>query len=108
MILQLFMSGSEAYFIDPKSVSSAFQEFLYPLNVFKKILKGFLKLLRHVCDELRRRHKIVAKAVKNSKIGLRGYDTWFDSRLMPFADEIGSGCREYGQQAERAALLSLK
>ena len=66
MILQLFMSGSEVYFVDPKSEFSVFQEF-YPIERIQEDTEAILKLLRHVCDELKRRQKIVAKAVKNSK-----------------------------------------
>lgn len=89
MILQLLMSGSEVYFIDPKSEFSAFQEF-YPMERIQEDTEAILKLLRHVCGELTRRQKIVAKAVKKQqKIGLRGYDIGLIP-IVVVADEIGS------------------
>lgn len=107
MILQLFMSGSEVYFIDPKSEFSAFQEF-YPIERIQEDTETILKLLRHVCDELKRRQKIVAKAVKKQqKIGLRGYDIGL-TPIVVVADEIGSAVASMDskQKKEFLALLT--
>lgn len=107
MILQLLMSGSEVYFIDPKSEFSAFQEF-YPMERIQEDTEAILKLLRHVCGELTRRQKIVAKAVKKQqKIGLRGYDIGLIP-IVVVADEIGSAVASMDnkQKKEFLALLT--
>lgn len=107
MILQLLMSGSEVYFIDPKSEFSAFQEF-YPMERIQEDAEAILKLLRHVCGELTRRQKIVAKAVKKQqKIGLRGYDIGLIP-IVVVADEIGSAVASMDnkQKKEFLALLT--
>ncbi len=107
MILQLLMSGSEVYFIDPKSEFSAFQEF-YPMERIQEDTEAILKLLRHVCGELTRRQKIVAKAVKKQqKIGLRGYDIGLIP-IVVVADEIGSAVSSMDnkQKKEFLALLT--
>lgn len=107
MILQLFMSGSDVYFIDPKSEFSAFQEF-YPLERIQEDTEAILELLRYVCGELKRRQKVVAKAVKKQqKIGLRGYDIGL-TPIVVVADEIGSAVASMDtkQKKEFLALLT--
>lgn len=107
MILQLLMSGSEVYFIDPKSEFSAFQEF-YPLERIQEDTEAILELLRYVCGELKRRQKVVAKAVKKQqKIGLRGYDIGL-TPIVVVADEIGSAVASMDtkQKKEFLALLT--
>lgn len=107
ILLQLFMGGSEVYFIDPKSEFSAFQEF-YPSERIQEDTEPILKLLRHVCDDLKRRQKIVAKAVKKQqKIGLRGYDIGL-TPIIVVADEIGSvvASMDSKQKKEFLALLT--
>lgn len=67
-----------------------------------------MKLLKHVCDELKRRQKIVAKAVKKQqKIGLRGYDIGL-TPIIVVADEIGSAVASMDskQKKEFLALLT--
>ena len=107
ILLQLFLNGSEVYFIDPKSEFSAFQEF-YLSERIQEDTEPILELLRYVCDELRRRQKIVAKAVKKQqKIGLRGYDIGL-TPIVVVADEIGSAVASMDskQKKEFLALLT--
>lgn len=107
ILLQLFLSDSEVYFIDPKSEFSAFQEF-YPSERIQEDTEPILQLLRHVCDELKRRQKVVAKAVKKQqKIGLRGYDIGL-TPIVVVADEIGSAVASMDnkQKKEFLALLT--
>ena len=106
ILLQLFMGGSEVYFIDPKSEFSAFQEF-YPSERIQEDTEPILKLLKHVCDELKRRQKIVAKAVKKQqKIGLRGYDIGL-TPIIVVADEIGSAVASMDSKQKKAFLALL-
>ena len=107
IILQLFLSGSEMYFIDPKSEFSAFKEF-YPANRIAEDTEPILTILRHVCEELKERQRIVAKAVRErQEIGLRGYDIGLTPVVL-IADEIGSAVASMDskQKKEFLALLT--
>lgn len=107
ILLQLLMSGSELYFIDPKSEFLAFQEF-YPKERIQEDTEPILKMLRYVCDELKKRQKIVVQAIKKrQKIGLRGYDIGL-TPLVVVADEIGSAVANMDnkQKKEFLALLT--
>ncbi len=91
----------------PQSEFSAFQE-SYPLwSVFKKDTElYFWNCWRRVCDELRRRQKIVAKAVKKQqKKSACVVMTQFRPDVV-VADEIGSAVASMGCASRKEFLGS--
>jgi ABC-type ATPase involved in cell division len=107
VVLQLFLSGSDVYFVDPKDEFSAFKEF-YPIEKIADETDSILSLLRNVCRRLKERQKILRKAVtKQQKLGLRAFDIDL-APIVVVADEIGSAvaAMDSKQKKEFLALLT--
>ena len=107
IVLQLFLSGSDVYFVDPKDEFSAFKEF-YPSDKIADETDSILSLLRNVCRRLKERQKILRKAVtKQQKLGLRAFDIDL-APIVVVADEIGSAvaAMDSKQKKEFLSLLT--
>ena len=89
-VAQLLSYSADLFFIDGKEEFSSFSVF-YPKEKIVSTSSDVLRLLNWVCEEeIPRRQKIVADAVKqNNILGLRGYDIGLRP-LVIVADEIAS------------------
>ena len=107
VIIQLLLADSGLYFIDPKSEFSSLALF-YPAERIQEDVEPSLEILRHICQQLKERQRIVARAVRERKeIGLRAYDIGLKPIVL-IADEIGSlmASMDSKQKKEFLALLT--
>lgn len=89
LIAQLMAGGSRLYVVDPKA-EFTFLESILPMERVVRDFENVLNLLEKVNDEMDKRNKVIAEAIKYKGVmGLTGADLGFKP-IVIVMDEVGS------------------